>query len=167
MPQLWQKWQAWLWPAIILAGSVFVALIVHSVFFAIAKRVTKRTGGPIGNSLVRHAEAPTRWIFPLLALILALPALPVRDELVQIVRHVVGLGVIAAVAWATILLADVFGDAVYARYRTDIAHNLTARRIRTQITVLRRIFTLLGYRHYRCHHLDDFPSDSPASAVTA
>ena len=143
MPQLWQKWQVWLWPAIILAGSVFVALIVHSVFFAVAKRVTKRTGGPIGNSLVRHAEAPTRWIFPLLAIILALPILPVRDELVQIVRHVVGLGTIAAVAWVVMLLADVFGDAVYARYRTDIADNLTARRIRTQIAVLRRIFTLL------------------------
>jgi small-conductance mechanosensitive channel len=143
VPQLWQKWQVWLWPAIILAGSVFVALIVHSVFFAVAKRLTKRTGGPIGNSLVRHAEAPTRWIFPLLAIILALPILPVRDELVQIVRHVVGLGTIAAVAWVVILLADVFGDAVYARYRTDIADNLTARRIRTQIAVLRRIFTLL------------------------
>ena len=63
VPQLWLKWQAWLWPAIILAGSVFVALIVHSVLFAIAKRVTKRTGGPIENSLVRHAEGPTRWIF--------------------------------------------------------------------------------------------------------
>jgi hypothetical protein len=143
VPQLWQKWQVWLWPAIILAGSVFLALIVHSVLFAVAKRVTKRTGGPIGNSLVRHAEAPSRWISPLLAIILALPAVPVRDELVQIVRHVVGLGVIAAMARVIILLADVFGDAVYAHYRTDIADNLTARRIRTQITVLRRIFTLL------------------------
>jgi small-conductance mechanosensitive channel len=141
--QLWQKWQPWLWPAIILAASVFVALVVHSVLFAIAKRVTKRTGGPIGNSLVRHAEAPTRWIFPLLAIILALPILPVRDELVGIVRHVVGLGTIAAMAWVIILLAEVFGDALYARYRTDIADNLTARRIRTQIAVLRRIFTLL------------------------
>jgi small-conductance mechanosensitive channel len=140
---LWQRWQAWLWPAIVLCGSVVVALIVHSVLFAIAKRVTKRTGGPIGNSLVRHAEGPTRWIFPLLAIILALPILPVRDELVQIVRHVVGLGAIAAIAWVIILLAEVFGDALYARYRTDIADNLTARRVRTQIAVLRRIFTLL------------------------
>lgn len=61
----------------------------------------------------------------------------------QIVRHVVGLGTIAAIAWVIILLADVFGDALYARHRTDIADNLTARRIRTQIAVLRRIFTLL------------------------
>ena len=42
-----------------------------------------------------------------------------------------------------IFLADVFSDTVYARYRTDISDNLTARRIRTQIAVLRRVFSIL------------------------
>jgi small-conductance mechanosensitive channel len=141
--RLWQTRQAWLWPAIVLAGSIVLALIVHSVLFAIAKRLVKRTGGPIENSLVRRAERPTRWIFPLLGIILALPALPVRDELVQIARHVVGVGVIASIGWVIIFLGEVFSDALYARHRMDIADNLTARRIRTQITVLQRIFTLL------------------------
>jgi small-conductance mechanosensitive channel len=143
MEHIWQNRQAWLWPAIVLAGSIILAFVVHSVVFAIAKRLAKRTGGPIENSLVRHAERPTRWIFPLLAIILALPALPVRDQLVQMARHVVGVGVIASIAWVIIFLAEVFSDALYARYRTDIADNLTARRIRTQTTVLRRIFNLL------------------------
>jgi small-conductance mechanosensitive channel len=143
LAQFWQDWQAWLLPAIVLVGSVLLALIVHSAVFALAKRLAKRTDGTIANSLVRRAEGPTRWIFPFLAIILALPALPVRDELVQMLRHAVGLGVIAAIAWVIILLSEVFGDAIYARYRTDIADNLTARRVRTQITVLRRIFTLL------------------------
>jgi small-conductance mechanosensitive channel len=143
LSQLWHNWQAWLWPAIILLGSVVFAFIIHSVVFALAKRLAKKTSGPIVNSLLRHAEGPTRWIFPLLAIMLALPALPVRDELVRILRHVVGLGVIASIAWVIILLAEVFGDASYAKYRTDIADNLTARRVRTQISVLRRIFTTL------------------------
>jgi small-conductance mechanosensitive channel len=143
LAQLWQNWQAWLWPTIILVSSIFLAFVVHSAVFAVAKRVAKRTDGPIVSSLLRHAEGPSRWIFPLLAIILALPALPVRSDLVQMLRHAVGLGVIAAIAWVIILLSDVFGDALYARYRTDIADNLTARRVRTQITVLRRIFTLL------------------------
>ena len=143
MAQLWQNWQVWLWPAIILASSIFLAFIVHFVLFALAKRVVKPVDEAIGNSLLRRAEKATRWIFPLLAIILALPALPVRSELVEMLRHAVGLGVIAALAWVIILLADVVGDAVYAGYRTDTADNLTARQIRTQITVLRRIFALL------------------------
>ncbi len=143
MSHIWHNWQAWLWPAIIVSGSIVFALIVHSALFALGKRFAKKTSGPIVNSLLRHAEGPTRWIFPLLAIMLALPALPVRDELVRILRHVVGLGVIASIAWVIILLAEVFGDASYSKYRTDIADNLTARRVRTQISVLRRIFTTL------------------------
>src|ERR1700684_4424973 len=143
LAQLWQNWQVWLWPAIILVSSIFLAFIVHFVLFSLAKRVVKPTDEAIGNSLLRRAEKATRWIFPLLAIILALPALPVRSELVEMLRHAVGLGVIAALAWVIILLADVVGDAVYARYRSDHADNLTARQIRTQITVLRRIFALL------------------------
>jgi small-conductance mechanosensitive channel len=139
----WQNWVTWLWPAVMLALSIVLALIVHSILFVLAKRLAKRTGGPIEASLARHAEGPTRWIFPLLGIMLALPALPVRSELVQAVRHVVALGVIASVGWVIILLAEVFADAAYARYRVDIDDNLTARRIRTQITVLQRIFSLL------------------------
>ena len=143
MEHLWQNWQGWLWPAIVLAGSILLAFIFHSVLFALGKRLAKRTNSPIEISLLRHAEGPTRWIFPLLAIILALPALPVRSDLVQMLRHVVGLGVIASVGWVIILLSEVFGDAVYAKYRMDIDDNLTARQIRTQISVLRRIFSLL------------------------
>ncbi|HEV2423822.1 MAG TPA: mechanosensitive ion channel domain-containing protein [Terriglobia bacterium] len=133
----------WLWPAIIIAGSIVLALIVHWIVFAVGKRVARRKAHVIVTSLVIHAEGPARWIFPLLALILALPTLPVRSSLVEIVRHLVGLGIIAAVAWLIIFLAEVLSDAIYARYRTDIADNLAARRVRTQIAVLRRIFSIL------------------------
>jgi len=143
MTHLWRYEHEWLWPAIIIAAAVVLAFVVHAAVFWLGKRLARRKSRVIVGSLVAHAEAPTRWIFPLLALVLALPFLPVRSDLVEAVRHVVGLGVIAAVAWLIIFLAEVFSDAVYARYRTDIADNLTARRIRTQIAVLRRIFSVL------------------------
>ena len=57
-------------------------------------------------------------------------------------QHAVGLGLIAVVAWAVILVGDVFGDAFYAKYE-KIGDNLTARRIRTQIQLLRRIFKVI------------------------
>jgi small-conductance mechanosensitive channel len=143
MAYLLQQWSRWLWPASVLAASIILALIVHQVLFLLGKKVTKRTGGIVGSSLVRHAEGPTRWILPLLAVVLALPALPVRSDLVRALRHVVGLGVIASVAWVIILLTEVFSDALFARYTLDISDNLTARRIRTQTMVLRRIFNVV------------------------
>jgi small-conductance mechanosensitive channel len=143
MLYLWQQWSFWLWPSVILAGSIVLALIAHYFLFLIGKKFASRTGGVIANSLVHHAEGPTRWILPLLAIVLALPALPVRSDLVQILRHVVGLGLIAAIGWAIILLTEVLSDALFARYRVEIADNLAARRIRTQTTVLRRIISVV------------------------
>ena len=140
---IWNNWQTWFWPLVVLVGAILLAFIAHYVLFALAKRISERTGSVIYNSLVRRAEGPTRWIFPLLAIVLALPALPVRWGLVEALRQIVGLGVIGAIAWVIVLLSGVLADAAYARNRVDIKDNLTARRIRTQIGVLRRIFNIV------------------------
>jgi small-conductance mechanosensitive channel len=42
-----------------------------------------------------------------------------------------------------ILLTEVMADTAYAWYRVDISDNLTARRIRTQISVLKRILNVI------------------------
>ena len=143
MLNFFEQWSSWALPAAILAGSIILALLAHHVIFLFARRFGERTGGVIANSLVRHAAGPTRWILPLLAIILALPALPVRSDLVLILRQIVGLGVIAAVGWVVILLTEVLTDALFARYRLEMADNLTARRVHTQTLVLRRIFNLV------------------------
>ncbi|HMF76715.1 MAG TPA: mechanosensitive ion channel domain-containing protein [Bryobacteraceae bacterium] len=136
-------WQTWLWPLSALSGSILAALLAHYLVFALAKRIAERPGSVISDSVVKRAEGPTRWIFPLVAIVLALPALPVRWELVQLLRQIVGLGVIASTAWVIILLTEVLGDTIYARYRVDTSDNLEARRVRTQIAMLRRIFNIV------------------------
>jgi small-conductance mechanosensitive channel len=143
MAPVWQKWAAWIWPLVILLGSIMLALVVHRLLFVLVKRLTKRTGGVIATSLARHTEGPTRWVLPLLAVVLALPTLPVRSDLVEVLRHIVGLGLIATIAWIFILGTEVLSDTLYARYRTEASDNLAARRIRTQTMVLRRIFTVV------------------------
>jgi len=59
---LLQHWKPWLWSLGVLAGAIALAIVAHSLLFALAKRMVRRTGGIIDNSLVRYA-APTRWIF--------------------------------------------------------------------------------------------------------
>lgn len=138
-----QNWRTWLWAFGALGASVIAALIVHKILFVVGTRVAGRSGNVINSSLVRHAEAPTRWIFPLLAMLFVLPVLPVRAEWVAALRQILGLGVIAAAAWSIILLTEVMGDLVYARHRVDVSDNLAARRIRTQVSVLQRIASVI------------------------
>jgi small-conductance mechanosensitive channel len=78
-------------------------------------------------------------VFPLMALVMALPAAPLPTNFRVVLQRVLGLGVIAAIGWAIILLVELLSDAIYYRYAIDVADNLSARRIRTQTTVLNRI----------------------------
>jgi small-conductance mechanosensitive channel len=55
------------------------------------------------------------------------------------VLHILVLAVIAAVAWLVAALALVFEDVALAKWRTDVPDNLKARRLKTQVVMLRRV----------------------------
>jgi small-conductance mechanosensitive channel len=78
----------------------------------------------------------------LLALVLAIPLAPIPTDLKSILQHVLGLGVIASVGWAIVILTELAGNIIFARYSLDSPDNLSARRIRTQTQVLQRIISL-------------------------
>jgi small-conductance mechanosensitive channel len=95
------------------------------------------------NSLVGHGEGPSRWILPLLALMAALPAARLSEDVLTPIERAVGLGLIAATAWLVILISHIVSDLISARYRIDLADNLSARRVHTQIEVLHRIVVVI------------------------
>jgi len=132
-------WQTWLWSAAGLFGAVLAGLAVHRMIFALARRVVRRTSSVLDNSLIRHSEGPMRLILPLLGILTALPFLPITVFALNVTRHALALGLIAAVAWLAIVMIDVFDDLVAHRYTITVADNLAARRIQTQVQVLRHI----------------------------
>ncbi|MFZ0743998.1 MAG: mechanosensitive ion channel family protein [Terracidiphilus sp.] len=138
-----QNWHHLLWAAAILGAAIVVALIAHIVVFKLLRRLAKRKNGAIGQSLARHGEGPSRWIFPLLAVLAVLPGLPLPQILMSALEHITGLGLIAAVAWLVILFIDITSDVLSGRYRVDVEDNLVARRIQTQFQMLHRIVVVL------------------------
>jgi len=143
MEHWFASWQAWVMAVGILLAAVVAALIVHRIIFGLARRAAAHSGGVVDNLLVRYGEKPMKWILPLLAVELALPALPIPADYVDEIRHALGLGLIGGVAWVVALLAHVFTDSVAVRYPVNVEDNLQARRVRTQLQVLRRIFLVV------------------------
>ncbi len=135
--------RAWVIGGAVLAGVVVVSLILHKIFFFAVKRVFRKRGAFLQHALTARAENPTRFIFPLAGLALALPFLPISHDVRVSVQRVLGLGVIACVGWAVIVVANVISDTLYARYSTETPDDLIARRIRTQTQVLRRIVVMI------------------------
>src|SRR5487761_781910 len=136
-------WDDYLWAAGILAGAIVIALVVHFILFFVLKRLARRKGDVVVNSLVRHAQGPSRWILPLLGLLVALPTVPLPPKILTPLEHIVGLGLIASIAWLVILFSQILSDILAARYRVDVPDNLTARRIQTQFQMIHRIIVVL------------------------
>jgi small-conductance mechanosensitive channel len=89
--------------------------------------------------VVRHEETPTRLLLPVLALLGVIPWLPLPSFILSRLRHPVGLVRIACFAWLAVALLDVLQDYISHRHALELSDNLAARRVRTQVQVLRQI----------------------------
>lgn len=139
MAYVLNHWQNWALCAAILIAAIVVARIVHYVVFFLLDRIARNPKRTIIASLSRHERTAAKWIFPLLTVLIVLPLLPIPESVQHSAAHALGLALIASLGWVLVSVTGVIADIAYARYRIDVADNLSARRIRTQVQVLRRI----------------------------
>ena len=84
-----------------------------------------------------------RRLMPLIALILASPAMAVSPELETVFRNGVSLLLIGGVAFVLIELLSAAEAGVLQQYRLDVADNLEARKIHTQVRVLKKVAVVI------------------------
>ncbi len=139
MPVLSADAHPWLWSAVGLVLGLAVGLAAYGMLYAVLGRLARRTGSVLDDVLVRRTRRPVRVLLPLLGLSFAFGLPTIAGRWVGPVRHALELALIGAMAWLLVALVDVAGDVVSSRYRIDVADNLQARRVRTQIGLLRRV----------------------------
>ncbi len=132
-------WPVWLRIVVLLSGAILLALVVHAVLFAIAGRLVRRRHGDPGHASLRHIRHPLRWLLPLLAVSSVWPTLPLVSNVLSNGEHILGVATIGALAWSVIALLLVFEEIFNNRFSISVQDNLRARRVRTQIQILRRI----------------------------
>jgi small-conductance mechanosensitive channel len=143
MQQYLVHWQSWVWSIGVAAGAVVAALVAHYAVYTVASRFSRRSTNVWDDSLVRHSRGPAKLILPLLALVAVLPFVPLSPAVLGPVHHAAGLGLIGSIGWLAIAMIDIFEDFVASRYVIDTTNNLTARRVQTQVQVLRHIAMVL------------------------
>jgi len=133
----------YLWSLLALAGIALLAMLGHRLLYYGAGRIEARAPGPAKATLLRASRRPVGVVLPLLALFLALPALRWPQRLTDYLQHLLVLGLIAASAWLCLRLLDALAETVGATHRVDVKDNLAARKIETQVQLLRRIAAVL------------------------
>ncbi len=138
-----QDWQTWV---LFLGASlfaVFAALVCHYLLVKILSRLAKRSTSPVDELLIKHFRRPVRWIMAAVALRLTVEPFELPEGMQSLVRTAFGMVLIALVAWLLIKATYVLNDVVMLRFRVDVKDNLQARKIHTQLRVLRRIIIII------------------------
>ena len=136
-------WQSW---AILLGGAavvVCVALACHYVVFRVLAGFAKRTSSATDELIVKHFRRPVRWIMVVVAVRLSLDPLGLPEGLKDSTKTVFGIALIALVSWLLIRITFLLSDIIVLRFKVEVKDNLRARKIHTQLRVLRRIIVIL------------------------
>ncbi len=132
----WQGWIRFLVAALIAVG---VALACHYLIVKLLSRFAKRSVSPVDELVLKHFRRPAAWLMAVVAIRLAADISGVPAGLGDFVRHIVALVLIGVVSWLLIRGTSVLRDAAVLRFKVDVKDNLLARRILTQLNVLRRL----------------------------
>jgi small-conductance mechanosensitive channel len=126
-----------------LAAAVVIAVVVNFILFKILKRISRQFKDLPDNSISRRCSSVTRWLIIVLAVRFVIPMLALSEQFAEPVTHLLSLVMIALFSALLIKLTYVFDDFILHRFSVSEKDNLKARKVHTQLNVLKRIFTVV------------------------
>ncbi|WP_236966989.1 mechanosensitive ion channel family protein [Microbacterium aurantiacum] len=132
-----QNWQTWTGFAIV-AGVALAVVIAVMVVVAVALNLIGRRKS-WASRLSERVRWPFRITLLILALVVSMSALPVDDDLRGGLTHLLGILIIISGAWLLAQLFLFFIDSGSQRYRLVESDTFSARKIRTQLQIVRRL----------------------------
>ena len=127
----------------IFASAVIAALLIHYLTFKLINRLNRSIETIPQGALRRHFRRPVLWIMLVIAARLVTPLADMPEGAAEAVAHIFTLVLIALVSWLVIKATNLLRDCVVGRFDIEQKDNLTARKIRTQLNVLRRIVIIV------------------------
>src|SRR6267142_2320439 len=128
---------------IVYAGEIIALLwLVFRAVLAIEKRMhlwAERTNSALGKVIVPITGQTLRLAVPLLGIILLLPLLKLPEEWTWVTQKGVGILFIAALSFLLVRGINAVQLALLSRHRLDAEDNFAARKIYTQVSVIRKI----------------------------
>jgi small-conductance mechanosensitive channel len=129
--------------AILYAGWIIALLwLVFRAIRAVEKRMrlwAERSRGLLGKIIVPIIGQSLRLAVPLLGIILLLPLLKLPENWAWVTQKGVGILFIVALSFLIVHGINAMQTALLGHQRLDVPDNLSARRIYTQVSVIRKI----------------------------
>ena len=138
--------QGWSISIVALCAALLVALFAHDILFRILARIRRKS--PQNNShivaILTRLRHPARWVVILAMVEAVVPLLPISSYYTTVALKSVAVLWCMALGWLLISGVYMVEDILLLRNDITGSDNLRARRLRTQMQVLRRLaITLL------------------------
>jgi len=135
--------QIWAKAVGMLSVGILAGLILHYILFTLFERIARHSETTFDDSLLKHTRKPARIFFLLIAIRFLLPLLNLGTGELDFIKHFMGLCLITATAWLLVNMTAVVEDFILSQYKVDVADNLQARKIQTQLQVFKRIVIVI------------------------
>jgi small-conductance mechanosensitive channel len=137
MTRLWNS-DPWVRLGMAVVVALLASLVLRAVAYAVLGRLARRH--PVVANMLGRASAPMEWLIPLLMLVAALRVVPDTEVLPSfaLIQHVLVIALMISVTWLVLRCLRTLELVAIRRYPIDVSDNLAARRMLTQVRVLRR-----------------------------
>jgi small-conductance mechanosensitive channel len=115
-----------------------IGLIGHFGLYQLLLWITGRTRNITDQAIVRHCYRPAQWIILLLAARILSPAF-IAAGTTELEKHLLGILLVIPFAWLVIKTVYVLEEYLLTKFDVSQADNLQARKIQTQLRVLKQI----------------------------
>lgn len=132
----------WAASAALLVGAAIVALLLHAASLSLGRRFAGERQTFL-RAVLGAIKGPTRLALLLIALAIALPALPLADNVTDVLARLLGLATICLLGWTALTVLHIGADLYLRRFQLDTADNLLARKHVTQVRVLERVMDVM------------------------
>jgi small-conductance mechanosensitive channel len=130
-----------------LVFAVLVGLALHWLIFRIVRRLTTDMPDVLlfQGALLRRIRRPLALLLPLIVVRLWLPlvAAPLADQTILFISDLLYIGAVIAVAWLLIGVVRAGEDLITQRSDVEADDNLHARKMLTQVKILKRIAVIV------------------------
>lgn len=126
-------------PIAVLAGSIVLGLLVSLLVVHIIARVARGGLAPLRDTIRPRLRLPLLFLVPAIFFAVALSFAGLPEDAAWVAAQVVRVVIMLSTAWTVLRTLALGEDLLLSQYRVDVADNLRARKVHTQIRYLRRI----------------------------
>ena len=126
---------AWLFGTVLIAAAA--ALVLAILIGLLIRRLCRRW--PLAVEATRRGRIPFRLLLVLIAVRQVVASTTVLGDWQETLVTVLQLAILAVCGWILAVVAFVAEELTLARFPIDVTDNRRARRVRTQVSLLRRL----------------------------